>query len=142
MVIAFSFALAAALLSAADAQLSTLSVLQKASVAKSGMDSMATWTNMVYLQGNASQEVGTVFIPQNSACFILNTTFTQAGGPPQSVYQCDVDPTLSGRVNSADLYASQINMSLCPITISDFGWYSVQVTNNASIVDVNCTQEA
>lgn len=142
VVIAFSFALAASLLASADIQLSNLSAIQRASVARAGLDSLAVWTNLVYLEGNASQETGRVFVPSNSACFILNTTFPAAGANQQIVYQCDVDPLLNGRVNSRELFTSAINLTNCQVTVSAYGWYLVNVYNTNGWVNVTCSKEA
>ncbi len=141
-VIAFSFALAASILATASSSLDTLSALQRASVARAGLDSMATWTNLVYLEGNGSVETGRIFVPQASACFILNTSFPQSGTNSQTVYQCDVDPLLNGRVNSRELLTQSINLTNCQVTVNEFGWYLVNVQNSNGVVNVNCNKEA
>lgn len=141
-VIAFSFALAASILATAGNSLDMLSALQRASVTRAGLDSLAAWTNLVYLEGNGSIETGRVFVPQASACFILNTSFPQTGTDSQIVYQCDVDPLLNGRVNSRELLTQEINLTNCQVTVNQFGWYLVNVKNNNGVIDVNCNKEA
>ncbi len=150
LVIAFSFALAAALLSSADYQVRELSSLQKLSATKSGLDAMAGWINYVYLQGNGAKTTGRIFIPQGSVCFILNQSFPVASPNPYTVLQCDADPLIAGRSFSQEIMTNDLNMQDCPPNTIDnpatpgdetYGWFKVIVANTGAGITVTCTKE-
>jgi len=133
LVLSLLFALAAVLLTTAEAQLRDAESLNNAALSKAALDAVGSYVDLVYLSGNGSIVSGQVFIPASSLCFIVNAS--------TETLQCDPDPSLTGRVNSRPLKNSVVFFnSSCPPYSASTGWFDLTVYHNGSSVLVNCTR--
>lgn len=133
LVAAFLFALAIVFFSSGESVLRDAESLQKAALAKSSVDSLASMVNYVYLSGPSSQVSDEVFVPEGSTCFLFNASLP--------AIQCEPDPSIVGRVQSRPLRTPAVSFSSsCPPSTQQRGWFKVTVFNSNNAVTVTCTK--
>ncbi len=131
LILAFSLALLAILVSNAESQIAQTSLLEKTVMAQAALDSLSQSINFVYLQGNNSRTRTQILVPQGASgsggasCFFnFSNALSCYIGDPQGrqVYTRNL-LALPSQIDS-DCYSS--------------GWKEVAVSNYDNRILVDC----
>ncbi|MBI3588498.1 hypothetical protein HY995_05300 [Candidatus Micrarchaeota archaeon] len=135
LIASFIIALAAIMVTTAESNLRSAEALDKAALGKAALDAATGAINLAAVGGNGAQSSATVFIPQSTACFILDKN----NGEPRM--QCDADPSLEKRVSGRALYSPDLKIDdSCPPSNTRTGWFRVIARNVDGKVQVRCEE--
>ena len=131
IIAAFVFALAGALLSVATSQINQNTILDNLAMGRNAIGVVSAYVNFVGLSGNGTNVSTTIFIPQNTICFLLTSSSS-------NVY-CAETGTVNGTISNYNVTGETLFFN--PTINADCnqqGWLYVTVNNNGGVI-VNCT---
>ena len=135
LIASFLIALAVIVITTTETQLNEVKALDRAALSKAALDSSTATINLAAAGGEGTQTSATIFIPESTACLILNLNASE----PR--LECDADPSLSGRVHGRPLYTSQVSFdSSCPLSNPNGGWIKLIAKNMGDSVSVRCQE--
>jgi hypothetical protein len=132
IIAAFVFALAGALLAIATSRINQNTVLDNLALARNAVGVVSAYINFVGLSGFGTNVSTTVFVPQNTICFLLT--------PSNSSIYCIESSNVNNLNNNYNVTGETLffTPTIYPIC-NQQGWLSVVISNNGGVF-VNCTQ--
>lgn len=125
IVAAFVLALAGSLLSVASNQINQNNLLDHLALARNAVGVVSSYINFVGLGGIGTNVSATIFTPQNTICFLQNSSGSNLYCTELNGYNVSGEPLFF----TPSIYSNCYQQ----------GWTRVVISNNGGVI-VNCTQ--